>query len=163
MAGVAGTQIAGDGYYGFHKAGIFAGDLWTCKFRNIQPFSWNWNISRKAAGKNPDSSNNYDQYLFRVNYIELPVFYQYIVNKRLVIEAGPSCGFLVGYLEEKYGEEIKGGNRPANVTFQLNAGCMFIFQAILWSISGRIIPCWISAAIMRREIFKDFSWELRTV
>jgi hypothetical protein len=44
------------------------------------------------------------------------------VNKRFVIEAGPSCGFLVGYLEEKYGEEIKGGNRPANVTFQLNAG-----------------------------------------
>ena len=136
MAGVAGTQVAGDGYYGFHKAGIFAGGFVNFQVSEHSAFQMELEYFQKGSRENPDSTNNYDQYLFRVNYIELPVFYQYIVNKRLVIEAGPSCGFLVGYLEEKYGEEIKGGNRPANVTFQLNAG-MYVYLSSHFMVNVR--------------------------
>jgi hypothetical protein len=122
LAGVAGTQVAGDGYYGFHKAGIFAGGFVNYQISEHSAFQMEIEFFQKGSRENPDSANNYNQYLFRVNYIELPVLYHYIVNKRFIIEAGPSCGFLVGYYEERYEEEIKGGNRPANVTFQLNAG-----------------------------------------
>lgn len=122
LAGVAGTQVAGDAYYGFHKAGIFAGGFVNLQVSEHSAFQMELEYFQKGSRENPDSSNYYDQYLFRVNYIELPVFYQYIVSKRFRIEAGPSLGFLVGYYEERNEEEIKGGNRPAKVTFQLNLG-----------------------------------------
>lgn len=122
LAGVAGTQVAGDGYYGFHKAGIFAGGFVNLQISEHSIFQMELEFFQKGSRENPDSTNNYDQYLFRLNYIELPVLYQYVVNKRFKIEAGPSLGFLVGYYEEKDSYEIKGGNRPANLTFQLNAG-----------------------------------------
>ena len=122
MAGIAGTQVAGDTYYGFHKAGIFAGGFVNLQISEHSAMQMELEYFQKGSRENPDSANNYNQYLFRVNYIELPLFYQYIVNKRFRIEAGPSAGFLLGYFEERNEEEIKGGNRPAKVTFQLNLG-----------------------------------------
>jgi len=128
MAGVAGTQVAGDSLYGFNKAGIFAGGFVNLQISEHSAFQMELEFFQKGSRENPDSANNYNQYLFRVNYIELPVLYQYIISKRFKVEAGPSLGFLVGYYEEYNYYEIKGGNRPANVTFQINAG-LYIYLA----------------------------------
>jgi hypothetical protein len=131
MAGVAGTQVAGDffytsqdtmGLYGFHKAGIFAGGFVNYQISEHSSFQMELEFFQKGSRENPDSSNYFNQYLFRVNYIELPVLFQYTISQRFKIEAGPSAGFLVGYYEESNYYEIKGGNRPASMTFQLNAG-----------------------------------------
>jgi hypothetical protein len=123
MAGVAGTQVAGDTYSGFKKAGIFAGGFVNLQVNKHSAFQMEIEFFQKGSRKNPDAENNdYDQYIFRVNYVELPVFYQYIINKRFRLEAGPSLGFLINYYEEFNTEEIKFGNRPARVTFQINAG-----------------------------------------
>lgn len=122
MAGVAGTQVAGDTFYGFHKAGIFAGGFVNLQFTEHSVMQMELEYFQKGSRENPDSANNYTQYLFRVNYIELPVLYQYIASKRFKIEVGPSAGFLVGWYEERDEYEIKGGNRPARVTLQINAG-----------------------------------------
>lgn len=128
MAGVAGTQVAGDTYYGFHKAGVFAGGFVNLQVSKHSAFQMELEFFMKGSRENPDSANNFNQYLFRVNYIELPVLYQYIISKRFKLEAGPSLGFLVSYYEENNYYEIKGGNRPANVTFQINAG-LYIYIA----------------------------------
>lgn len=138
MAGVAGTQVAGDyiytdvdtiGLHGFHKAGIFAGAFVNLQISEHSAFQMELEFFQKGSRENPDSANYYNQYLFRVNYIELPVLYQYIASKRFKIEFGPSLGFLLGYYEERDYYEIKKGNRPASVTFQLNAGLYInIFQ-----------------------------------
>lgn len=122
MAGVATTQVAGDTYGGFHKAGIFAGGFVSYQVSPHSAFQMELEYFQKGSRENPDSTNNYDQYLFRVNYVELPVFYQYIVNKRFKIEAGPSLGFLINYYEEKNEYEIETNNPPAAVTFQVNLG-----------------------------------------
>jgi hypothetical protein len=122
MAGVAGTQVAGDTYYGFHKAGIFAGGFVNLQISEHSAFQMELEYFQKGSRENPDSSNNYNQYLFRVNYVEMPVFYQYIASKRFKLEAGPSMGIMVNYYEENNYYEIKGGNRPARLTFQINAG-----------------------------------------
>jgi hypothetical protein len=126
MAGIAGTQVAGDTYNGFHKAGIFAGGFVNLQIAEHSTLQMELTYFQKGCRENPDSSNNYNEYLFRVNYIELPLLYQYTVSKRFKIEAGPSAGFLVGWYEARYGEEIKGANKPASVTFQINAG-MYVY------------------------------------
>jgi len=136
LAGVAGTQVAGDDYYGFHKAGIFAGGFVNLQVSEHSSFQMELEFFQKGSRENPDSANNYNQYLFRVNYIELPVLYQYTFNKRFKVEAGPSLGFLVGYYEERFEEEIKGGNRPANVTFQLNAG-LYVYLSTHFTVNIR--------------------------
>jgi len=123
MAGVAGTQVAGDTYSGFNKAGIFAGGFVNLQISKHSAFQMELEYFQKGSRKNPDAENNdYDQYLFRVNYVELPVLYQYIINQRFRLEAGPSLGFLINYYEKKNEEEIKDGNPAAKVTFQINAG-----------------------------------------
>ncbi len=123
MAGVAGTQVAGDTYSGFHKAGIFAGGFVSLQVSKRSVFQLELEYFQKGSRKNPDAEkNDYEQYLFRVNYIEMPVLYQFVINDRFKVEAGPSMGVLTGYYEEKNEEEIKDGNRPARLTLQINAG-----------------------------------------
>lgn len=123
MAGVAGTQVAGDTYSGFHKAGIYVGGFVNLQISQRSIFQLELEFFQKGSRKNPNyEENDFDQYLFRVNYIEMPVLYQYVFNERLKLEVGPSLGFLTGYYEEKNTEEIKAGNRPARVSFQINAG-----------------------------------------
>jgi hypothetical protein len=122
MAGCAATQVAGDTYSGFHKAGIFFGGFVNYEISKHSSFQMELEFFQKGSRVNPDSSNNYNEYLFRTNYIELPVLYQYRFNKRIKLEAGPSLGFLVGWYEARYGEEIKGAVKPAAVSFQINAG-----------------------------------------
>lgn len=123
MAGVAGTQVAGDTYSGFHKAGIFAGGFVNLQITRQSAFQMELEFFQKGSRKNPDPENDdYEQYLFRVNYVELPVLYQFILNDRLKFEAGPSLGFMISYYEEYNYEEIKQGNPAARVSFQLNAG-----------------------------------------
>lgn len=125
MAGIAATQVAGDTYNGFHKAGVFAGGYVNLEISQHSAFQMELEFFMKGSRENPDSSNNYNQYLFRTNYAELPLLYQYRINKRFKLEAGPSMGVLIGWYEERYSEEIKGGISPARITLQINAGLYF--------------------------------------
>jgi hypothetical protein len=135
MAGVATTQVSGDTYYGFHKAGIFAGGYINLKVSPQSAFQMELEYFQKGSRENPDSTNNYTEYLFRVNYVELPVLYQYIIGKRFKLEAGPSLGFFTNYWEEYGGYEIKEGNQPAKLTFQLNAGLyVYITSKLMFNI-----------------------------
>jgi len=135
MAGVAGAQVAGDDYYGFHKGGVFAGGFVNLLISEHSAFQMELEYFQKGSRENPDSSNNYNQYLFRVNYVELPVLYQYTIGKRFKLEFGPSLGFLINYYEESNYYEIKGGNRPAKVTFQINAGLyVYIYNQLMFNI-----------------------------
>ena len=122
MAGLAATQVAGDTYSGFRKAGIFAGGYVNLEISEHSAFQMELEFFQKGSRENPDSSNNYNQYLFRTNYVELPLLYQYRINKRFKLEAGPSMGVLISWYEERYSEEIKGGIPPARITLQINAG-----------------------------------------
>lgn len=127
MAGVVGSQVAGDTYNGYHKPGIFAGGFVNYQFTKHSLVQMELEFFQKGSRKNPDyEHNDFDQYLFRVNYVEMPLLYQWKLNDRLKFEAGPSMGILINYYEEKDETEIKDGNRPAALTFQINAG-FYIF------------------------------------
>lgn len=130
MAGIAGTQVAGDTYSGYDKAGLFLGGYVSWDLTKRSALAMELEFFQKGSRKNPDAENNdYDTYLLRVNYFELPVLYRYKINW-FTIEAGPSLGFLVGSYENINGQVISDQydyNKPVALTYQINFGFRFNF------------------------------------
>ncbi len=127
MAGLAASQVAGDRYSGFKKAGIFAGGFVNLQISPHSAFQMELEYFQKGARQNPTEKNNFTDtsHIFRANYVELPVLYQYIFSDRFKAEVGPSMGVLVGYYEETGGFVLSdkyGYNKPATLTFQINLG-----------------------------------------
>lgn len=140
MAGVAGTQVAGDTYSGFHKAGIYAGGFVNLQISPRSIFQMELEYFQKGSRQNPDpEKGQYDEYLFRTNYVELPVLYQFVINRRFQVEAGPSVGVLINYAEKRDGEDITyflDYNRPARFTLQINAG-LYVALTQRWKVNIR--------------------------
>jgi len=128
MAGLVGSQVAGDTYSGFNKAGLFLGGFVNWDFTKRSALQLELEYFQKGSRKNPDPENDdYESYLFRVNYVEIPVFYHFKIDW-FTLFAGPSAGVLFGYLEKKNEEvisDVGNYNKPARVTLQMNAGFRF--------------------------------------
>lgn len=128
MAGLVGSQVAGDTYSGYNKAGVLAGAFVSWDFTPRSALQLELNYFQKGSRKNPDPDNNdYESYLFRANYVEVPLLYQFTIDW-FTIQAGPSAGFLFGYYEEKNSEDLTfrpDYNNPARLTLQINLGMRF--------------------------------------
>lgn len=126
-AGLVASQVAGDTWSGYDKAGMFFGGFVSLDLSEKSLLQMELTYIQKGSRVNPDSSNNYQQYKFRANYIELPVFYKYKAGKFRVF-AGPSLGFALGHYEEANYQRLDldpNYNQPARVTFQFNLGMGF--------------------------------------
>ena len=127
IGGLAATQVAGDTYSGFKKAGIFFGGYVNLDLSEKSSLQMELTYFQKGSRVNPDSSSNYQQYLFRANYIEVPFLYQFKAGKFRIF-AGPSMGILMGHYEEVNYQRLDGGtsyNQPAPLTLQVNLGFRF--------------------------------------
>ncbi|MCK4568705.1 MAG: PorT family protein [Bacteroidales bacterium] len=135
MIGIAPSQVAGDKYSGFNKAGPLAG-----VFVNFQPvkhssLQMELYYVQKGSRKNANAvEQDYESYLLRLNYVEMPLLYKLHIGW-FAIEAGPSIAFLMSGYEERNGEDIKADDF-ATATFQLNFGVVFTI-AQNWKIDIR--------------------------
>jgi hypothetical protein len=125
--GIVGSQVAGDTYSGYNKAGIFGGGFVNLELGKHSILQMELTYFQKGSRENPDSTNNFTSYILRLNYIEIPLLYQYKV-KKWIFEAGPSLGFNVGYFEEFNGETEFNNNEPVAVTLQINVGIRFFIN-----------------------------------
>jgi hypothetical protein len=124
MLGMAASQVAGDTYSGFHKAGPVAGFFVNLNVSPRSTFQMELYYVQKGSRDNANAvEEDYDSYLLRLNYIELPVLYQFKFGW-FALEAGPSVAFTMSGYEEKNGEEIQADDF-ALATFQLNFGAVF--------------------------------------
>lgn len=126
-AGLAASQVAGDTYSGYDKAGIFFGGYVNLDITENSSLQMELTYFQKGSRVNPDSTNNFQQYKFRANYIELPLLYKYKAGKFRIF-AGPSMGFLLGHYEESDYQILDNNpnyNKPADVTLQINLGLGF--------------------------------------
>ncbi|MEJ5303748.1 MAG: PorT family protein [Bacteroidales bacterium] len=98
--GINGSQVAGDVASGYDKAGIHAGLFAYTFISEKSVFQMELVYSQKGARKNPTEKNGYQQYLLRLNYVDLPFIYKYIYNDKLNFEAGLSYGYLLYHYEE---------------------------------------------------------------
>lgn len=104
LAGVNASQVSGDGYGGFNKAGLIVGvytDIDVSQKINLQ---FEINYSQKGSRENPDTEQgDTDFFLMRLNYIEVPIMARY-KNNRFTFEGGMYYGQLVDeYLENQDG------------------------------------------------------------
>ena len=124
LLGMAASQVAGDTYSGFHKAGPVAGFFVNLNVSPRSTFQMELYYVQKGSRDNANAvEEDYDSYLLRLNYIELPVLYQFKFGW-FALEAGPSVAFTMSGYEEKNGEEIQADDF-ALATFQLNFGAVF--------------------------------------
>lgn len=136
-AGVVGSQVAGDGYSGFHKGGIFAGGYVGWEFTKHSGLQLELTYFQKGSRENPKEENDYRYLLFRVNYIELPVLYMLKLPSLKLknvgdfyLETGPSVGVLTSYFEEnevQVESDKEGYNKPVALSFQWNIGMKYFF------------------------------------
>lgn len=95
LAGFNGSQVRGDSYSnGFHKLG-FVGGAWVQA--NIND-NWYWGLelkySQKGSQINPTAKNNYYLYIYRLDYIDMPVLIGYKYQNFLSFFGGVSFDYL---------------------------------------------------------------------
>lgn len=129
LGGLAASEISGDRLSGPNKAGMYLGLFVNRYFSQRSSIQMELDFIQKGSRSNPDSTNNYESYLLRLNYIELPVHYRYDFIERASLEAGLSLGVLVHSHEEANGYEWTSGPDFKPIDLSFNVGLFYsIFE-----------------------------------
>jgi hypothetical protein len=105
--GLVSSQVAGDLYSGYNKAGINAGGWISLRASSRSEFQMELAYIQKGSRENPDQERGrYDTYVMRLGYVELPFLYRYNYNPRIEFEAGLGINFLIHHKETFNGYEL---------------------------------------------------------
>ena len=144
IAGVSPSQVSGDRLSGFNKVGFTGGVLAKTSLSNKVDVEIELLYIQKGSRKPIDPDNNdYEQYLLELNYVEVPLIFQYYFNEKWTFDAGLSYGRLIMSREsDEYGEfpEIYPFKESE---FSINGGInYFLFKNVVmnWRISNSIFP-----------------------
>ncbi|MBT4729911.1 MAG: outer membrane beta-barrel protein [Bacteroidetes bacterium] len=97
LMGVNGSQITGDNMVGFDKGGILIGPFVEHEFSDISTLRMELLFSMKGsadAKSKPDPNRNWD--LYRVNYLEVPILFDYHVYQKFGLNGGLAVGVNIG-------------------------------------------------------------------
>lgn len=102
-AGLAGTQVEGDGLAGFDKLGFQAGlGIHTAINSNFD-LGFEINLLQKGSIRRPNPEiGDYDAYKMALLYAQVPVFLRYNATPKLSFLAGPAIGFLLSAKESDF-------------------------------------------------------------
>ncbi|MDF2435951.1 MAG: hypothetical protein K0Q95_327 [Bacteroidota bacterium] len=94
-AGLSTSQVEGDTYGGFDKAGLAAGITITGKMNEKWTAQMEMIYIQKGSKHNSNPDNgDFSYYYLALNYIEVPVLFQYH-HKKFNFEIGPGFGYLI--------------------------------------------------------------------
>lgn len=140
-AGLSTSQVAGDTYSGFNKAGLIGGGFVKTKLNENWSAQFEIMYIQKGSKHtgNPDIGD-YSFYLLKLNYLEIPLLFQYR-NKKFSFEVGPGIGYLFSEKEyDTYGEIT--GLRPFNdteISFNLGISYTIIKNLVInWRYSNSL-------------------------
>ncbi len=104
IAGGLVSQVDGDTWVGYHKFGFLAGGYVTLRLSPHSAFQMEMEYIQKGSRKNANlETGDLNSYLLRLNYLEIPLLYQYTFARRFGIEFGPAADVLLGSYEEVNG------------------------------------------------------------
>ncbi|MCB0806355.1 MAG: outer membrane beta-barrel protein [Bacteroidales bacterium] len=125
LGGLATTEISGDRLQGPNKAGIYAGAYVYRYFSPNSSFQMELDFIQKGSRENPDSSNAFQSYLLRLNYVEIPVHYKYDFIENATLETGLSLGVLVSSYEAVNTYEWVSGSDFDQFDLSFNVGLYY--------------------------------------
>ncbi len=124
--GISTSQVRGDSYTGFHKAGVVGGATLTTNFNKTWSAQFEMIYVQKGSKQvyNSGTADTGFFYYLGLNYLEVPVFVQYHLHK-FTFELGPSFGYLIDETEY-YNTQDLTGMRPFKKTeTSLSVGVSF--------------------------------------
>lgn len=120
--GLAGSQVAGDTYAGYNKAGVAGGGWINLKIDNHQSVQFEMMYLQKGSRHNPNYKiQDYTSYLMQLGYIELQLSYILDLGNKIILSAGPSVGVLA-HSRELLDEMPQYGNNFNRIDVSVNAG-----------------------------------------
>jgi hypothetical protein len=121
-AGVVPSQVHGDSYNGYRKAGALIGvGLESKAAKNINS-SICFQFIQKGARKNQDLENNdLTAYYLNLNYIEVPLLLTY-TQKKYLFDLGISGAYLINYYEADQNMDFTGMFPFQKYDFSVKAG-----------------------------------------
>ncbi|WP_167604719.1 outer membrane beta-barrel protein [Maribellus sediminis] len=129
IAGFNGSQVEGDYFKGYNKAGILAGIFVQTDVAPAIVAGMEIKYSQKGSRKKYDPKQpEVEKYVMRLGYIDIPIFMGFRTNERSMIIAGIAPGVLIHSKElDNYGEFPKEDQHPFN-TFDLQPFLGFQFD-----------------------------------
>lgn len=127
------TQISGDGYQGWDKFGAIGG-----VFVNTY-LAPKWNIQMEfdyimKGSKDPADPENgdYSSYIIDLDYLEIPVMFQYKLKRRWQLETGLSMGILLKGTQADENGELFDDLGLKGYDFGLQLGASYAINSKLW-------------------------------
>lgn len=111
LAGLSASQLDGDNWGGYHKAGLTFGVYTYTKFNKF--IDAQLEIRYIQKGSNSNSKEQEVFYLSKLNYVEMPVFLKYSFLNKFTANIGLAAGYLQKSTEDKDGI----GDEPADPAF----------------------------------------------
>ncbi|MGZ4036014.1 MAG: porin family protein [Bacteroidia bacterium] len=141
--GISTSQVSGDVYTGFHKAGFCGGATVSARINE----KWHTQLELLFTQKGNKHFGNpkigdYSFYLMQLNYIEAPLLVQY-KQKKFTFEAGPGFGYLISGKEYDYYTEIQNALPFYKTEISANIGVSYtIYKNIgmSWRFTNSILP-----------------------
>jgi hypothetical protein len=110
IAGLCASQVAGDTYSGYNKAGLFAGGYVALHISDRNALRLELDYIQKGSHKNSNPDiEDYDTYDMRLAYVEMPLLLRRSYGKKIIAEVGPAMSFLIHSYEAINKSEIYGG------------------------------------------------------
>jgi len=98
QAGINGSQINGDHMSGFDKGGLLAGVFIDFPYSQKVFFSMELNYSEKGSRSKDGTMQTAGSWtLFKVSYLEVPLFINYRLSEKADLNIGLSYGIKVGH------------------------------------------------------------------
>ncbi len=99
--GLVGSQVDGDTYAGYNKFGIDIGAYVNYHLSQKHSLQLELEFIQKGSSHSPNYDiGDFNQYLMRVNYVQVPVLWHYQANQSISFETGPAFGVLMSNYEE---------------------------------------------------------------
>ena len=129
IAGFNGTQVEGDEFKGYHKAGVLAGIFVQTDIAPAIVAGMEIKYSQKGSRKKQDPKQpEIEKYVMRLGYIDIPLFMGFRTNDRSMIIGGIAPGILLHSKEiGSYGELPEEDQQDFN-TFDLQPFVGFQFD-----------------------------------
>ncbi|MEI6748227.1 MAG: porin family protein [Bacteroidales bacterium] len=129
MAGLCASQVAGDTYSGYNKAGIFAGTYVALHLNDRIALRLELDYIQKGSSKNANSDSlNYDSYKISLGYVEMPFLFQLKYGKKIIAEAGPAMSFLIHSSEKINTVKIDGAIPFKKQNLSIIAGVTYLLN-----------------------------------